>query len=159
MNKPHITIFKDNSHRIYNPHGAPTPPLDGARVFHVSDLITEASSYARGWIPEIEAAGARMKWSLSVVDRLQGGGALLASHGVRQISLICVSKDLFDRALETERITKDQYDMIIAYIADPVGSMADFLKNNPEFLQNALNADERTRARAKMLMESGVYGI
>ena len=159
LGKPHITIFKDKSCEIYYPVDALNPEIEGARVLHISDLITEASSYDRAWIPAIEELGAKMPLSLSVVDRLQGGRELLQGHGARQISLIEVGKELFDEALAIGKITKDQYDMIIAYIKDPTAAMEAFLKDNPEFLQNALNSDERTRARAELLLSSGVYKI
>lgn len=160
LGKPHITIFKDKSIGIYKAdESIESPPLKGARVFHISDLITEASSYERAWIPAIESLGAKMLWSLSVVDRMQGGAELLAGYGVTQISLIAVEKELFDRALATGKITRDQYEMILAYLLDPTDAMSAFLKENPDFLKNALNGDGRTKARARLLIESGVYGV
>jgi orotate phosphoribosyltransferase len=160
LRKPHLTIFKDKTVEVYKSDELiKKPDLEGARIFHISDLITEASSYERAWIPAIEALGAKMLWSLSVVDRLQGGTELLANHGVTQVSLIGVERELFDRALAVQKITKEQYNMILAYLADPTGAMTAFLKENPEFLKNAVNADEKTKARAKLLIDSGVYGV
>lgn len=160
LNKPHITIAKDKSVSIYrSDEGVSVGSLEGAKVFHISDLITEASSYERAWIPALLAVGAKMEWSLSVVDRMQGGSELLADHGVEQISLIGVERELFERALAIGKITPDQYTMIMDYLADPTAAMRAFLIAHPEFLQAALQGNERTKARARLLLDSGVYQL
>ena len=38
-------------------------------------------------------------------------------------------------------------------------TMKKFLINHPEFLENALNADEKTKKRAKILMDGNLYGL
>jgi len=44
-------------------------------------------------------------------------------------------------------IDREQFEMIEQYILDPKESMAKFLRKNPEFIKQALMADDKTRER------------
>lgn len=160
LNKPHITIYKDLKAVIS--HGNKTQEIDslkGAKVLHIADLVTEASSYERAWIPAVKNKGGEIKWSVVVVDRKQGGGELLNSKGITSYSMVDVDKSLFKEALTQGLINDRQYTMILNYIDNPKESMKRFLEEHPEFLQNALNADEKTKERAKMCLEKNIYDL
>ncbi len=158
LGKPHITIYK-NLEKVISSNGQVTDvgDLAGQRVLHIADLITEASSYARAWIPAIAGTGARLAWSVVVVDRKQGGDKLLASHGVESFALLNIDQALFANALAHGLIDERQYRMILAYLADPKAAMKAFLTAHPEFLANALQSDPKTRERAKLCIEQGIY--
>ena len=160
LQKPHITIFKDLNCIYTDFDGNNAKMLDslnGAKVLHIADLITIASSYERAWIPAIEQHNGKIEWSLAVVDRLQGGKEILASKGVTSYAMINIDKDLFDHALEQKLVSKDQYDLVLEFIKDPDGSMKEFIKFHPEFIENALASDEKTAGRAKLCLEKGFY--
>lgn len=160
LNKPHITIYKDLTSVIsIDGRTEELTELKGGNVLHIADLITEASSYERAWIPAIQNIGGKMKWSLVVIDRKQGGEELLNSFGVKSLSMVDINIDLFKMVLEMGIINNEQFSMIENYIDDPKEAMAKFLKDNPEFLENALKADDRTRERAKLLIEKDFYGL
>lgn len=160
LNKPHITIYKDLTSVIsIDGKTEELTELKGGNVLHIADLITEASSYERAWIPAIQNIGGKMKWSLVVIDRKQGGEELLNSFGVKSLSMVDIDIDLFKMVLEMGIINNEQFSMIENYIDDPKEAMAKFLKDNPEFLENALKADDRTRERAKLLIEKDFYGL
>ena len=76
LGKPHLSIGKDQGIVLLRDGTAlPCPDLAGARVFHISDLVTEASSYLRAWIPALQAKGATW-WPaspLSIASRWCGG--------------------------------------------------------------------------------------
>ena len=57
-------------------------PFAGATVLLVEDLITDGGSKL-GFIEALRAAGAVVKDALVLFDREQGGGQLLAGHGIR----------------------------------------------------------------------------
>jgi broad specificity phosphatase PhoE/orotate phosphoribosyltransferase len=158
LDKPHITIYKDMS-AVITKHGATTyaENLDGANVLHIADLITEASSYERAWIPAIKNLNGNMLWSVVVVDRRQGGEELLSKYGVASYAMVSIDAGLFNRAFETRLINKGQLDMLLRYTENPRQSMKDFITSHPEFMENALNADEKTRERAKLCIEKGIY--
>jgi orotate phosphoribosyltransferase len=158
LNKPHITIYKDLKAVITQ--GDATVEIDnlnGKKVLHIADLITEASSYERAWIPAIKNAGGVMKWSVVVVDRKQGGEDLLGREGVKSLAIVSIDEDLFDKVLEMGLISKEQYDMLIDYKRSPKESMKNFLKQHPEFMESALNADEKTKERARLCIEKKIY--
>lgn len=157
---PHITIFKDLSAVLYhNGVSSEIKDIKGANVLHIADIITEASSYMRAWIPAIKALNGNLKYSLVVIDRLQGGFEKLQSAGVESHCLMKVNEELFDGALEDGHITVPQHLMLMKYLDDPTETMKAFLKDHPEFLENSLNADPKTAQRAKICIDQNLYGL
>lgn len=158
LDKPHITLYKDLTAVITeNGETCSAESINGAQVLHIADLITVASSYERAWIPAIKKIGGELTNSVVVVDRLQGGGELLENNNVCSFAMVSIDKNFFDSALEMSLIGKGQYDMLMQYTADPRESMKTFLREHPEFLENALKADEKTSERAKLCIEKKIY--
>ncbi|RCX10352.1 hypothetical protein DFR58_13018 [Anaerobacterium chartisolvens] len=154
LEKPHITIYKDLTSVICRGgESKKACGLSGKKVLHIADLITEASSYERAWIPAISNAGGEMKWSVVVVDRKQGGEAVLSGHGVKSFAMVGIDRPLFEKVIAMGLINIEQYNMIIEYIADPAGFVDEFFRQHPEFLENALNSDSKTRERAMLYMQ------
>lgn len=159
LKKPHITIYKDLTSVLDQSETTlEAGDLEGKKVLHIADLITEASSYERAWIPAIKRNGGEIKWSVVVVDRKQGGEELLNKNGVKSFSMVNIDESLFDSALEMSLINKNQYGMLIEYINQPKEAMQRFLKEHPEFMENALNADEKTGERARLCLGKNIYG-
>lgn len=160
LNKPHITIYKDMSSVIsQNGKVEEFNSLDGKNVLHIADLITEASSYERAWIPAISNKGGKIKWSVVVVDRKQGGEKVLSNFNVKSFAMVGIDADLFSKVLQMGMINEDQFKMIDEYMENPKESMARFLKENPDFLEQALKADDKTKERAKLLIEKNIYNL
>lgn len=160
LKKPHITIFKDLTTILSDYNFEKTTEIDkieGTKVLHVADLITEASSYLRAWIPSIENLGAKIYWSSCVIDRMQGGTKKLQQAEITCLSLVKVQTELFDEALKLNVINEEQYKMICEFLKDPDESMKTFVKNHPEFMEHALNSDEKTASRAKLCLEKKWY--
>lgn len=157
---PHVTIFKDLSAVLYN-NGVSTEVKDlkNANVLHIADIITEASSYIRAWIPAISALNGNLKYSLVVIDRLQGGTDKLKSAGVDSHALMNVDENLFDGALEEDHITVPQHLMLMKYLDNPTETMKLFLKEHPEFIENSLKSDSKTAERARICIEQNIYGL
>jgi orotate phosphoribosyltransferase len=159
LDKPHITIYKDLSCVVTIDSKTQAVPHIKGNVLHIADLITEASSYERTWIPAIKSLGAQIKWSVVVVDRKQGGEELLLKHGIKSYSMVDIDRSLFDHSLEIGLITPSQHDMISNYIDNPKSSMRSFLMLHPEFLNNSLNADDKTSERAKLCINNNIYNL
>lgn len=160
LKKPHITIFKDLSTVITDEEGN-NIQVDCAnkKVLHVADLITEASSYIRAWIPAIKNMGSKIVWSIAVVDRMQGGKSKLESEDIKSYEIIRVDNDLFNEALKLGVINKEQLDMLVKFKSNPDETMRAFLIAHPEFLENALKADEKTAGRAKLCIDGNLYNL
>lgn len=160
LKKPHLTIYKDLDAVLFSgKEQMDIQYVKGKNILHIADLITEASSYLRAWIPAVKNMGGFLKWSLVVVDRLQGGAESLALEGVESMSLINVEKDLFTRALEMNLISQPQYELVIEFLKEPRDSMRRFLLNHPEYIKESLEADEKTRERAKLCLEKNTYSL
>lgn len=162
LGKPFITVFKDLSCVISSKDFSETTEsakLDGKKVLHVADLVTAASSYVRAWIPAVQALGAEIVWSLVVVDRMQGGNERLKSLGIDSYSLVQIAPSMFKQALDLKIITEEQCNMLNKFFDAPDETMKDFLISHPEFLENALHADEKTVVRARLCVEGDLYGL
>ncbi len=160
---PHITIYKDLSVKLsrYNfTENLQFDDLNNKKVLHVADLITVASSYLRAWIPAIESLGAKMVWSCSVVNRMQGGKEAIEQKGVESYSLVNVDTSLFQKACDMNLISSTQVELLNNFYLHPDETMKNFLLEHPEFLENALNSsDEKTKKRAETLKANNLYGI
>lgn len=162
LNKPHITIFKDLSMVKSSPDFAESTKefsLQDKKILHVADLLNQASSYIRAWIPAIEEKGGKIAWSAVMVDRLQGGTEKLEDAGIKSFSLLNIDNTLFEKALDLGIINEAQLEMLKAFKQDPDGSMRQFLIDNPNFLQDALNSDEKSAKRAKLCIDSNIYNL
>lgn len=155
----HLSIFKDLSSVYTTADGVSMPSeeagLAGKKSVHIADLITVASSYVRAWIPAVAALGAKIEWSLAVVDRDQGGSQILADAGCPLTTLVVVKPDLFEQAVKLGRITPAQQQLVNDFIADPDAFMKAFLLSHTDFLANELAAGGKNASRAQLCIDSG----
>lgn len=160
LDKPHLTIYKDLK-TVLSVKGTATADvkLEGGRVLHIADLITEASSYERAWIPAVKKAGGSIARSLVVVDRKQGGERLLAGHGIESYAMVSVDESLFVKARELGHLNDSQLRLIKEYIKAPKASMKSFLEENPAFIKSVLRAGGKEAERARLCLEKDIYGL
>lgn len=156
---PHLSIFKDLSSVYTTAEGVSMPSseanLSGKRSVHIADLITVASSYIRAWIPAVEGLGAKIDWSLAVVDRDQGGSEILAKAGCPLTTLVTIKPELFETARQLGRITEAQQQLVNDFIADPDAFMTAFLIAHPDFLANEIAKGGKSAQRAQLCISSG----
>lgn len=154
LNKPHISIYKDLSTVVSSSdfeNSEIITKLENKKVLHIADLITVASSYLRAWIPAIKNLGSNICWSCVVVDRMQGGKDKIEAEGIKSLSLVNIDEKLFQKALDLKIINENQLQMLNNFFKNPDGTMRQFLIDHPEFLENALNSDEKTKKRARKI--------
>lgn len=160
LSLPHITLFKDLA-------GVRTEPgfraartladgsLKGEKVLHVADLVTEASSYLRAWLPALRAFGAEITQTLAVVDRSQGGREILAKEGVELISLIELDEKFFREAETKALISEEQCAGILRFREDTHAYMQAFLEAHPDFIKKELAKGGKAEERARRAIEKG----
>ena len=90
---------------------------------------------------------------------MQGGKEKIEEKGIKSLSLVQVDNSLFKEALELGIINENQEKMLEKFFENPDKTMRDFLVNHPEFLENALDSDEKTKKRAKLLVEQDLYNL
>ena len=160
LGKPHLAIYKDLSMVVLNGTRArPVEDLEGRKTLHVADLVTEASSYFRAWIPAVRGCGGQLAYSLNVVDRGQGGCQTLKGAGVQASALFRVDEKLFDALQSAGRIDSGQRRNLGAYFRDPHRAMRAFLEKNPGFLRRSLQDPDPTAGRARFLVEKNPYNL
>lgn len=159
LGKGHLSIFKDLSSVYTDEHGVSMASaqagLSGKRSVHIADLITVASSYIRAWIPAVEGLGAKIAYSLAVVDRDQGGSAILAEAGCPLTTLVTIKPELFETAHRLGRISAQQLELVLHFIEDPDRFMQDFLLAHPDFLAGELAKGGKSAQRAQLCIDSG----
>ena len=155
----HLSIFKDLSCVYTDANGVSMDPaeanLAGKKSVHIADLITVASSYIRAWIPAVEALGAKIAYSLAVVDRDQGGSDILKNAGCPLTTLITIKPELFEQAKKLGRVTDAQLELVNSFIADPDKFLHDFLVSHPDFLANEIAKGGKSAQRAELCIASG----
>ena len=160
LGKPHITIYKDLSTVVSTcdfEESTPVTKLTNARVLHIADLITLASSYLRAWVPAIKNLGANITTSVAVVNRMQGGDQVLINLGIRPLSLLQINDVLFQKAKKLGIINDAQLEMLQQFAENPDKSMKEFLTTHPEFLENSLHStDPKTAKRAKLCKDQNL---
>ncbi len=156
LGKPHLTIFKDLSSVITDGNFEVIDyDFNGKKALHIADLITEASSYERAWIPALKDLGATITDTIAVVDRKQNGKAVLTSLGVNMETLTAVDKELFDEALANGSINEAQYQLVLQFLKDPDQYMKDFIKTHPTFIDDQIKLGGKNEQRARLAIEKG----
>lgn len=160
LHKPHLSIFKDfqavySTDDFANTVHAFEADLSGKKSLHIVDLVTEASSYTRVWIPVIRECSATISDTLAVVDRLQGGADNLASEGVSLHTLTQIKPEFFAKALEMNKITKPQFLMVTDFMNSPSGYMEAFLQSHPNFISDQLALGGKAKERAELAISKG----
>ncbi len=101
------------------------PAFPASAALHIADLVTVASSYIRAWIPAVEALGAKIAYSLAVVDRDQGGSKIaLSDAGCPLTTLVVIKPELFETARKLGRISDKQLALVLHFIEDRMRSCA-----------------------------------
>ena len=164
IGKPHITIFKNHDMWISDHYFKSTviaeyKLLKYKNVFHVSDLITEASSYVNQWIPALSNMDASMKWTITVVDEMQGGTEKLSQLGIDCLHLISADRQLFVEAYDRKVITEKQLKLIDEYMYDPYNTIRKFLLTHPEFLSKSLESSGLEKLRAEKCISQNFYNL
>lgn len=158
LNKPALFIGKDLSVLTFEHEAEEVKDLSGARILHVADLVTEASSYVRAWFPALQKCGGELRWAINVVDRGQGGEKVLRENGVQPHHLVEIGPAFFESLRENGHLSAAAAEMLIAYHRDPRESMKWLLQEHPEILRQALHSnDEKIRKRARLLVDNNVY--
>lgn len=156
LGKPHLTIFKDLSSVITDCNfDVIDYDFKGKKALHIADLITEASSYERAWIPAIKELGSDIKDTIAVVDRKQNGRAVLSGLGVNMETLTAVDKELFDEALANGSINEAQYKLVLQFLEDPDKYMKDFIASHPTFIDDQIAMGGKNEQRARLAVEKG----
>ena len=162
LGKPHLAIFKNLSCVYTTAEGESRPvgqdALRGQRMLHIVDLVTEASSYVRAWIPAVTSVGARIVASIAVIDRDQGGLEVLADAGIPLRALVKVDASLFAAAQAQGLLTAAQCEMVRGFLADPDAFVRTFLREHPGYLQAQIALGGKPRERAERCIALGFGG-
>lgn len=139
LKKYHISICKDgrsflSTSGFHETHELKLQELQDAKVLHVADLVTEASSYFRAWLPSLYNAGAKISDTFAIVDRDQGGRESLGERGIRLQSFIRVDRDFFREALDLGKINREQFEQLCGFKEDPDRFILNYLRKHPNFL-------------------------
>ena len=160
LGKPSLLIYKDGRTVVLDGQRLRTVRANDMDVLHVADLVTEASSYVRDWIPAVAAGGGRIAYAANVIDRGQGGLETLAKQGLAAGALMRIDDALFDRLHAMGQIDDARHVLLTHYHRDPQAAMRAFLQSHPQIVRTALNGDDaRIAARARLLIAENPYAL
>lgn len=160
LGKPSLLIYKDRRTALLEGETLRPAAANSVETLHVADMVTEASSYRRAWIPAVAAGGGRIAYAANVVDRGQGGLEVLKAEGIAAGALMRVDEAFFGRLGELGQVDEARRARLIEYYRDPHGSMRAFLEAHPEFLRSALHGgDPQAAQRARLLIAENPYAL
>ncbi len=160
LGKAHLTIYKDLT-AVYSTSdfretvNAGDVVLKGKTSLHIADLITEASSYERAWVPVLNIQEVSIDNTIAVVDRHQGGEEKLRSMGIAMKTLAGIDKELFTEALAQGIIDQAQFDLVMSFLADPDKYMRDFIASHPSFIEEQIALGGKNKERAELARSKG----
>ena len=162
LNKPHLTLLKDgqaflSDANLQTARAVQPGELKGQKAIHIADLVTEASSYTRTWLPALTRCGASIQETAVIVDRDQGGREILKQAGVELIALARIDQQLFEQASQKGLINVEQAQQIALFSQDPHRYLIDFLAAHPDFLRQQVALGGKAEERARRCVEQG-YG-
>ena len=160
--KPHVAILKDgkafwSDQNFQMVHELSGGALNGQTFLHVADLVTEASSYTRAWLPTIARLGGTISDTAVIVDRDQGGREVLAQSGVELTTLAKIDRALFENAQQAGLLTPAQTQQVMRFMQDPHQYMVQFLSEHPNFLNEQIRLGGKAAERAQRCLDQG-YG-
>lgn len=163
LKKPHLSVFKDfqavySSEEFRTSSHSFEVDITGKKALHIADLVTEASSYTRVWIPVIRECSAIISDTLAVVDRLQGGEENLLSEGITLHTLVQIHPEFFEKAMKMGKISSAQYDMILEFMQSPSDYMNSFLLSHSGFISEQIALGGKAKERAELAISKG-YAI
>jgi len=157
FNKKHIFISKNLE--TFNIDGI-IDSIKDKKVVHLADLVTEASSYKRSWIPAIKNIGGKITFTAAIVDRNQGGKEFFLNERIDFYSLVTINDDFFVNASNSGIINSKQLDLIRDFAKDPISYGKNFIINNINFLKDSLNStDKSIQTKAKKLITENPYNF
>ncbi|HNX14073.1 MAG TPA: hypothetical protein PK854_01515 [Oscillospiraceae bacterium] len=159
MGLPHAMIFDDKKIVLYSDNRTEQDGIMGKKILLVSDIIGGGNTYNRVWLPAINEAGASAAAVYNIIDRRQGGSDRLVTLGIPPFSMCEIDTAFFREAFDYNLIDQGQLDFVLAYIADPIKSMLDFVRDHPDFITKSLEGDEKTKAAATLCLEHGYYTV
>ena len=74
-------------------------------------------------------------------------------------AMLSIDNKLFEKARSLNLIDDEQLEMVLDFQKNPRDSMRNFLINNPNFLNNLLEKDSKTRERAQLCINQNIYQI
>ena len=162
LGKPHITIYKDLTTVVSTcdfEEATTVEKLPGNRIFHLADILNTGSSFERAWVPAINNLGSKINWALFVVDRNQMGNEIMSDLGVQSYSLLSLNEDLLNIAVKNGIITEEQKESLKKYMIDPDGTMREFIRTHPNFIDDTIKfGSEKSSKRAKLCKDKNWYG-
>ena len=160
LGKPSLLIYKDGRTVVLDGQKLRTVQANDMDVLHVADLVTEASSYVRDWIPAVAAGGGQIAYAANVIDRGQGGLETLNEQSIAAGALMRIDEALFGRLHAMGQIDEERHALLTRYHRDSHAAMRAFLQEHPQIVPAALNGgDARAAARARLLVAENPYAL
>ncbi len=128
--------------------------LKKAKICHICDLITQASSHKRSWIPAIESINGEIIFNASIVDRDEGGIKFLENSKIKNLSIVTINKIFLNNLINNKIINQKQSDQIEEFKKNPIDYGKKFISKNPEFLKESLYTDSLKQKVVKCIKEN-----
>lgn len=157
---PHLFLFKNGDLCITDHEGNLAEiDLQDWEVLHVADIINQASSYLKRWIPILRKSGARFTETMSVAVRSEEGITQLREQSVSVISPLLVDIPLFEEACRLGLIGEFALNEIKLFDQSPKDWTAQYIRQVSANAAGQWNEDPVKRARIQAFRQEDPYHL
>ncbi len=154
-NKKLLFIYKDlkvydNNNQVNN--------INDSKVCHICDLVTQASSFKRAWIPAIKNINGKLIFVFSIVDRDEGGIDFFKKNNIYYLPFVIINKFFLNDLIKNNIINKDQLNLINKFKQDPIVFGKDYLLKNPDYLLSSFN-DQKNKQKVLRCINENPYNL
>jgi orotate phosphoribosyltransferase len=153
--KDHLYIFKDLS--IFD-ENSQVADIGNKKVCHICDLVTQASSYKRAWIPAIKNINGNFIINASIVDRGEGGKEFFLENRIKYISMVTIDNGFLEMLKDNKVINDGQFKLITDFKSEPISYGKDYILKNPAFIIDSYN-DLKNRSKVIRCIKENPYNF
>lgn len=154
-NKKLLFIYKDL--KVYDINSQITD-IKNFKVCHICDLITQASSFKRAWIPAIKNINGKLVSVFSIVDRDEGGINFFKENNIKYLPFVIINKNFLNNLLKNKVINKNQLYLINNFKKNPTLFGKNYLLKNPDYLSTSIH-DKKSHQKALRCINENPYNI
>lgn len=152
----HIYLFKD--HSVHIQKNPASKALDEHKVLHVADLINNAASYFKSWLPILEETGLKMMGTACVINRGSVGIDKLKEAGIPTCSLKTIDQAFFDDLRTIRLIDETVAQEIDLYFSSKEDWARKYILSKPDLIGKE-QLDAKSKERLQSFLKNDPWNL
>ncbi|QSO49357.1 hypothetical protein [Alicyclobacillus mengziensis] len=160
LSVPHLFLFKTGDLTAVDTDGQPVARWNYGQVLHVSDIVNTATSYTRHWLPILNQNDLELSETFTVAVRGTPGLHELERRGVKTLTSLELSAEVFNAAHDKGLISEFSLAEIVQYMNSPREWTRELLKQcGDQMLSSFSGLDATQQARMRSFIQNDPYQL